>query len=147
MKKTPIQSDKNLFSDYSTSIIFYQMTKVIQIIQFIIIIYLILIQFLENKIYNKTISNNYNIIYHKNTNSKDFNTINNISRITLSPVIHRKKLSKKDLNFYKNIFKEKPIFKSKSKLINNTLNLIYSDNEKKFEEIIDMENSKMRYEK
>ena len=138
MIKTPIQSDKNLFSDYSTSINILSNEKSNS----------------NNSLYNnnlshfntisnQTISNNYNIIYHKNINSKDFNTINNISRITLSPVIHRKKLSKKDLNFYKNIFKEKPIFKSKSKLINNTLNLIYSDNEKKFEEIIDMENSKM----
>ena len=71
------------------------MKKEIQIIQFIIIIYLILIQFLENKIYNKTIFNNYNIIYHKNTNSKEFNTINNVSLITLSPVINRKKYQKK----------------------------------------------------
>ena len=137
--KSPIQSDKNLISEYSTSLNYLSNEKSNSNYS------LFNNNFSNfNTISNvNSISNNYNIIYHKKSNSNKFNTINNISRITLSPVNNRKKLSKEDLNFYKNIFKEKPIFKSKPKLINNTLNLLYSENEKIFEEKIDMENLKM----
>jgi hypothetical protein len=137
--KSPIQSEKNLISEYSTSLNYLSNEKSNSNYS------LFNNNFSNfNTISNvNSISNNYNIIYHKKSNSNKFNTINNISRITLSPVNNRKKLSKEDLNFYKNIFKEKPIFKSKPKLINNTLNLLYSENEKIFEEKIDMENLKM----
>ena len=137
--KSPIQSDKNLISEYSTSLNYLSNEKSNSNYS------LFNNNFSNfNTISNvNSISNNYNIIYHKKSNSNKFNTINNISRITLSPVNNRKKLSKEDLNFYKNIFKEKPIFKSKPKLMNNTLNLLYSENEKIFEEKIDMENLKM----
>ena len=137
--KSPIQSDKNLISEHSTSLNHLSNEKSNSNYS------LFNNNFSNfNTISNvNSISNNYNIIYHKKSNSNKFNTINNISRIALSPVNNRKKLSKEDLNFYKNIFKEKPIFKSKPKLINNTLNLLYSENEKIFEEKIDMENLKM----
>ena len=137
--KSPIQSDKNLISEYSTSLNYLSNEKSNSNYS------LFNNNFSNfNTISNvNSISNNYNIIYHKKSNSNKFNTINNISRIALSPVNNRKKLSKEDLNFYKNIFKEKPIFKSKPKLFNNTLNLLYSENEKIFEEKIDMENLKM----
>ena len=137
--KSPIQSDKNLISEYSTSLNYLSNEKSNSNYS------LFNNNFSNfNTISNvNSISNNYNIIYHKKSNSNKFNTINNISRITLTPVINRKKLSQEDLKYYKNVFKEKPIFKSKPKLINNTLNLLYSENEKIFEEKIDMENLKM----
>ena len=142
--KSPIQSEKNIFSEYSTSINIVSNERSYSNIS----LYNNLSNFntisnIGNTISNNTISNNYNIIYHKKNNSNKFNTINNISRITLTPVINRKKLSQEDLKYYKNVFKEKPIFKSKPKLINNSLNLFYSENEKTFDEKIDMENLRM----
>ena len=73
------------------------------------------------------------------------NNDNNII-IDKSSSLNQPKRNKKiinDLSYYRNIFSENTLFKNKKYTFNNNLNLLYSDNEKNFENKMEI-NNKMR---
>ena len=97
--------------------------------------------------------NSYKNFFFDNSASqsteKTMNNTNNILNLSLNKIktkIGKKsnKFALKDLSYYHSLFKKKKLNKPKQKYVNNSLNLLYSENEKIFEQKVENENLEMR---
>ena len=77
------------------------------------------------------------IINYNNNNNKIIDKNSSLNKQK------RNKITFNDLSYYQNVFSANTIFKNKRNTFNNTLNLFYSENEKKLEKKMEIKN-KMR---